>query len=85
MMSNARVKLPPELDTMPRFQLEDCIVQAHLGSVDTWLVKKYIFDRTAQADLAAELGWTRCTVSAHLKRAFRHLTEIAENLYINHA
>lgn len=81
-MSNARIKLPPELDSMPRFQLDDCIVQAHLGITDTWLIRKYIFDRMAQVDLAEEVGWTRSTVSAHISKAIGKISEIAKKLYI---
>ena len=84
-MSNARVKLPPELEHMPRFQLEDCIVQARLGVVDTWLVRAYIFDQMAQAGLAAELGWTRCIVSSHLKKAVKRMAETACGLYTSYA
>lgn len=83
-MSNARVKLPPELERMPRFQLEDCIVQAHLGATDTWLVRSYIFDQMAQADLASEVGWTRCTVSSHLRKAIEKIEEIAQKLYTDY-
>lgn len=80
-MSNARVKLQPDLDRMPRFQLEDCIVQAHLGATDTWIVRSYIFDKMAQADLAAEVGWTRCTVSSHLRKSIEKIQEMAIKLY----
>lgn len=80
-MSNARVKLQPDLERMPIFQLEDCIVQAHLGATDTWLVRSYIFDKMAQADLAAEFGWTRCTVSSHLRKSIEKIQEMAIKLY----
>lgn len=82
MTSNARVKLPPELNKMPKFQLDDCIVQANLGATDTWLVRRYIYDKVPHADLAEDLGWTRSTVSKHIRKSLEAMAEIAKKLYI---
>lgn len=80
-MSDARVKLPPELERIPLFVLLDVIKQANLGEKDAWLVQGYIVKRIPQADLAAELGWTRRTVHAHIKRSLNKMAEISAKLY----
>lgn len=80
-MSEARVKLPPELEHIPLFVLFDVIKQANLGEKDMWLVQQYVIKRVPQDDLAAELGWTRRTVHAHIKRSFKKMAEISAKLY----
>lgn len=83
-MSNARVKLPPELEHLPLFVLFDVIKQANLGEQDMRLVQEYIIKQIPQDDIAAELGLSRRTVHAHLKRSMSKMTEIAQKLYIKY-
>lgn len=79
-MSSAMVKLPPELDGLLLSQLEDCIAQANLGIEDTWLVRRYLISHVPQADLAAELGWTRRTVYMHITKSIAKIKATAQNL-----
>ena len=67
-MSSARVRLPRGLDDLLRSEMETCIVQANLGRDDTEIAKRYLIDQWPQIDIAAELGWTRSTVSIHVSR-----------------
>jgi len=55
-MSEARIKLPPELEKLPLFVLLDVIKQANLGEKDMWIVQQYIIRRIPQDDIAASLG-----------------------------
>lgn len=84
-MSNARVKLPPELEHLPLFVLFDVIKQANLGEKDMCLVQKYIIKQIPQDDIAAELGWSRRTVYIHLKRSISKMAEIAQKLHTKYA
>ena len=67
-MSSARVRLPRGLDDLLRSEMEICITQANLGRDDTEIAKRYLIDQWPQIDIAAELGWTRSTVSLHVSR-----------------
>ena len=80
-MSNARVKLPPELEHLPLFVLFDVIKQANLGEQDMRMVQEYIIRQIPQDDIAAELGWSRRTVYVHLNRSMGKIAEIAPRLY----
>jgi len=84
-MSEARIKLPPELEKLPLFVLLDVIKQANLGEKDMWIVQQYIIRRIPQDDIAASLGWTRRTVHAHLKRAIKKMAETSKKLYAKYA
>lgn len=80
-MSEARVKLPRELENIPLFVLLDVMRQANLSKKDVWLVQQYVIRRIPQDDLAAELGWTRRTVHTHLKRSLNKMAEISAKVY----
>lgn len=82
-MAEARINLPAELDGLPLFMLLDVVKQANLGEKDTWLVQQYLIQRIPQADLAAELGWSRSTVSIHISKAIEKMSKISERLYIH--
>lgn len=82
-MSEARIKLPPELEELPLFVLFDVIKQANLGETDMQLIQRYLVHRIPQADLAAELGWSRATVSIHITKAIKKMAGVAGKLYIH--
>lgn len=80
-MASARVNLPPDLDGIHLFQLEDCIRQANLGAVDQVMARMYLIDKTPQVEIAAEFGCSRTTVYKHLKRAIAQINIINQRLY----
>ena len=80
-MSGARVKLPPDLEQIHLFQLEDCIRQANLGEQDRDMVRMYLIDRIAQIEIAEEFGCSRTTVYKHLKKAVEKISLINRRLY----
>ena len=64
---NARVKLPKELDGLLRSELEKAIYEAALSRDDELIARRYLIEKVAQIDIAAELGYERSTVSRRLK------------------
>lgn len=76
-MSSARVSLPPDLETLLRSDLLACIEEANLGQNDTTVAKRYLIDQWAQIDIAAELGWSRSTVSERIPRIMRKVRSAA--------
>lgn len=80
-MSDARIKLPPELDRIHLFQLEDCIMQANLGERDRKMARMYLIDRMAQIDISVEFGCSRTTVYKHLKKSIDKIALTNQRLY----
>jgi hypothetical protein len=58
-----KVKLPPELADLLRSDLERAIYEAALHRDDDLIARRCIIEKSAQVDVAAELGWDRSTVS----------------------
>lgn len=76
-MSSARVSLPPDLEELLRSDLILCIEEANLGQNDTTVAKRYLIDQWAQIDIAAELGWSRSTVSERIPRIMKKVRAAA--------
>lgn len=79
-MTSARVKLPLGLEGLLRSEMEICINEANLGQDDTVIAKRYLIDRWPQIDIAAELGWTRSTVSCHISNLLKKVEYTAHKL-----
>lgn len=79
-MSTARIRLPATLDHLLRSELEVCIQEANLGTVDEKIALEYMLDKTPQIEIAAELGWTRPTMSRHIKQIVGKVDETARRL-----
>ena len=65
-MAAARLMLPACLDCLLRSEMEKAIEEANLGTVNTLVAKRYLIDRWPQIEIAAEMGWTRSTVSERM-------------------
>lgn len=76
----ARVKLPDPLDKLLRSELETAIREAALYRDDDLIARRYIVEKWAQADIAAELGWERSTVSHHLPYIFEEVCRTAKRI-----
>ena len=79
-MSSARVKLPPVLEDLLRSEMLVCIEEANLGELETTVAKRYLIDRWAQIDIAAELGCSRSTVSEHVNHILHKVQVTAHRL-----
>ena len=77
---SARVKLPPELADLLRSELETAIREAALHRDDELIARRYIVEKWAQMDIAAELGWDRSTVSHHLAYIIEEVKRVAGRL-----
>lgn len=82
-MSSARVKLPDILENLLRSEMEACINEANLGNDDTLIAKRYLISQVPQIEIAAELGWTRSTVSNHVGRVLKKVENTANKLNIS--
>ena len=81
-MASARVRLPADLDGLLTSEMVRCIEEANLGQNDTTVAKRYLIDQWAQIDIAAELGWTRSTVSVRMPRILKKVQATAHKLYM---
>lgn len=76
----ARVKLPEPLNTLLRSELEAAIHEAALYRDDDLIARRYIVDKWAQIDIAAELGWERSTVSHHIPHVMSEVVRSANRI-----
>lgn len=79
-MASARVRMPSDLDGLMRSEMLTCIEESNLGLIDTAVAKRYLIDQWAQIDIAAELGWTRSTVSVRMPRILKKVQLTAHKL-----
>lgn len=80
-MSSARIVMPTELDDLLKSEMEACIDQANLGTVDTMIARRYLIDKWPQIEIAAELGWARSTVSDRMPRILQKMVRTAQKMY----
>lgn len=79
-MATARVRLPGGLGDLLLAEMETCITQSNLGRDDTLIAKRYLIDQWPQIEIAAELGWTRSTVSNRMPRILHKVQFTAQKL-----
>ena len=79
-MSNARYRLPVGLGDLLRSEMTHCIEEANLGRDDTVIATRYLVDQWPQIDIAAEMGWTRSTVSSRIPRIVEKVEKAAKKM-----
>lgn len=79
-MAAARFILPACLDTLLRSEMERCIDEANLGTTSTMVAKRYLIDKWPQIEIAAEMGWTRSTVSERIPKIVKRVEHAAYRL-----
>jgi DNA-directed RNA polymerase specialized sigma24 family protein len=62
--------------------MEHCMEEANLGQYDTLIAMRYLLDQWAQIDIAAELGWTRSTISTRIPRILSRVEQTATRLQL---
>jgi DNA-binding MarR family transcriptional regulator len=82
-MAAARIKLPDDLEALLLNEMETCIEQSNLGVTDSLIARRYLISQVPQIEIAAELGWTRSTVSHHIPRIIKKVQLAANRLSIN--
>ena len=79
-MAAARMTLPACLDCLLKSEMERTIEEANLGTVNTLVAKRYLIDQWPQIEIAAEMGWTRSTVSERIPKILRKVESAARKL-----
>lgn len=79
-MAAARVILPACLDCLLKSEMEKTIDEANLGTIDTLVARRYLIDHWPQIEIAAEMGWTRSTVSGRMPRILKKVEATARKL-----
>ena len=77
---NARGKIPESLRSLLRSELEKAIYEAALHRDDDLIARRYMIDKWAQADIAAELGWERSTISRLIPHIFEEVGRAAARI-----
>ena len=83
MLSAARIKLTPSLELLLKSQLEEAIEQANLGTLGTFVAKKYLIEQVQQIDIAEEIGYDRTFVTRRIKSYIPRIEHAAEVLFGN--
>lgn len=78
----ARLRLPTDIAELLRSDLERAIYEAALHADDALIAKRYLVEKVAQIDIAAELGWERSTVSRRLPGIIERVAWAANRLKI---
>lgn len=66
MAPQARLRLPPELDSLTKGEMTRAIDQANVGAENEKIARLYFVDRLPQVEIAAELYLGRATVQRRL-------------------
>lgn len=80
----ARATPPAVLNNLLRSQLENTIHEAALHPDDELIARRYLIEKQAQIDIAAELGWRRESVGERIRRINARLLIVAAALYPEH-
>jgi hypothetical protein len=79
---SARFVLPASLSGLLRSELERVICESAFSEDDSLIAQRYLVEKVAQVDIAAELEWDRATISHHLKYCILPAVErVAKRLY----
>lgn len=80
MAPQARAKLPPELGSLTRRDMEAAIYQANLGRENAKIAQLYFVDKLPQVDVATELYLGRATVQRRLPEIMARMKAASGNL-----
>lgn len=81
MAPQARTKLPPELVSLTRKDMEAVIYQANLGRENAKIAQLYFVDKIPQVDVATELYLGRATVQRRLPGIVERMRDTSSKLY----
>jgi hypothetical protein len=81
MAPQARTKLPPELGSLTRKDMEAVIYQANLGRENARIAQLYFVDKIPQVDVATELYLGRATVQRRLPGIVERMRDTSSKLY----
>lgn len=80
---HARVRLPEQLGSLLRSEMEKAIEEANLGNSDNLIARRYLIEQIPQVDIAAELGCSRSTICARVPHILQRVEETAKKLNLS--
>lgn len=79
-MTQARIRVEPELACLTRSAWEKLIYEANLGAEDTEVAKMYFIDHMCQIDIAIEKDTDRTQISRRLGQMKNRLKDVQKQL-----
>lgn len=79
-MTQARIKLEPELACLSRSDWERLIYEANLGAEDSEVAKRYFIDHECQIDIAIDKDTDRTQISRRLSKMRKRLREVYKSI-----
>ncbi len=80
-MTQARLKLPPDMAMLPRDKWEELIYSSNLGREGSRIADLYFIQQIPQVDIAEEIGLDRKTVSRRISTARAKIEHNYERLF----
>lgn len=80
-MTQARLKLPPDMAMLPRDKWEELIYSSNLGREGSRIADLYFIQQIPQIDIAEEIGLDRKTVSRRISTARTKIEHNYERLF----
>lgn len=80
-MTQARLKLPPDMAMLPRDKWEELIYSSNLGREGSRIADLYFIQQLPQVDIAEEIGLDRKTVSRRISTARAKIEHNYERLF----
>lgn len=80
MSPQARYRMPPELGSLNRKDMESVIYQANLGRQDAQIAQLYFVDKLPQVDVATELLLGRATIQRRLPNITARMRAASQSL-----
>lgn len=80
-MTQARLRLPPDMAMLPRDKWEELIYSSNLGREGSRIADLYFIQQIPQVDIAEEIGLDRKTVSRRISTARTKIEHNYERLF----
>ena len=79
-MTQAKVRVEPELATLTRSAWEGLIYEANLGAEDSEIARRYFINRECQIDIAIDKNTDRTQISRRIGRVRRRLEDVYKKI-----
>lgn len=79
-MTQARIRVEPELAQLSRSQWERLIYEANLGTEDSDIARRYFIDKQCQIDIAIDKDMDRKAVSRRVNNAQKRISAIYRHI-----
>ena len=79
-MTQARIRIEPELAQLSRSQWERLIYEANLGTEDSDIARRYFIDKQCQIDIAIDKDMDRKAVSRRVINAQKRISAIYHHI-----